>query len=388
MSNSIAAATIPLSLYVHIPWCVRKCPYCDFNSHPVEGGMDEARYVDALLADLAFEAPLVKGRVIQSIFFGGGTPSLFAAESIGRIIAAAEQQIGLTSDCEITLEANPGAAEQARFRAYRAAGVNRLSIGVQSFDSTALQKLGRIHSGDEAIAAAGMAHAAGIDNFNLDLMFALPEQNLDTARTDLEQAIALAPAHISYYQLTLEPGTHFHRHPPTLPDHELAWTMQQQGEEILAAAGYAQYEVSAYAQTDKQCRHNLNYWLFGDYLGIGAGAHGKLSTQNLIQRRARARMPKHFMARAGDETVLSESLSVESHDRVFEFLLNALRIKQGFAIADFCRNTGLPVTWLNTALADCLQRQLLTIDADWVKTTALGWRHLDGILAELLPEAA
>lgn len=381
-------SAIPLSLYVHIPWCVRKCPYCDFNSHPVEGGMDEARYVDALLADLRFEAPLAQGRSIQSIFFGGGTPSLFSAASIGRILEAANQEIGLTNDCEITLEANPGTAEQERFLGYRNAGVNRLSIGVQSFDNSALQKLGRIHDGSEAIKAAEMAHAAGLNNFNLDLMFALPGQNLETAAADLEQAIALKPSHISYYQLTLEPGTHFHRHPPKLPDHELAWAMQQQGETLLAAAGYAQYEVSAYASENKQCQHNLNYWLFGDYVGIGAGAHGKLSRGQAIQRRSRARMPKHFMARAGDESVLAETQTITEQDRVFEFLLNALRIKQGFAIADFCANTGLPADSLNRQLATLENRQLVSIEANWVKTTALGWRHLDGILTELLPDAA
>ncbi len=379
---------IPLSLYIHIPWCVRKCPYCDFNSHPVEGGMDEARYVQALLADLAFEAPLVEGRTIQSIFFGGGTPSLFSAGSIGHIIEAAEERIGLSRDCEITLEANPGTAEQARFAGYRIAGVNRLSIGVQSFDNQLLQKLGRIHDGDEAKRAADMARKAGIDNFNLDLMFALPGQDLDAASRDLGQAIALAPTHISYYQLTLEPGTHFHRHPPSLPDHELAWAMQQQGESMLAAAGFNQYEVSAYAQAGQQCRHNLNYWLYGDYLGVGAGAHGKLSYANAVQRRARTRLPKHYLLRAGDKSVLAEANAVSPSDRAFEFLLNALRLKEGFCVDDFTLHTGLPGAALSERLQPLLQRRLLKVQGQHIRSTALGWRHLDSMLTELLPAVA
>lgn len=379
---------IPLSLYVHIPWCVRKCPYCDFNSHPVQGGMDETAYVDAVLADLAFEAPLAEGRSLQSIFFGGGTPSLFSAAAIGRILDSADRQIGLSTDCEITLEANPGTAETGRFAGYRDAGVNRLSIGVQSFDDQALQKLGRIHDAGEAIAAADMARAAGIENFNIDLMFALPGQDLKAARADLQQAIWLEPAHLSYYQLTLEPGTHFHRHPPRLPDHEQAWAMQQQGEEMLAAAGYAQYEVSAYARNDRQCRHNLNYWHFGDYLGIGAGGHGKLTRGNDVQRRARQRLPKHYLSSAGTEAVLAEKNLILPQDSAFEFLLNALRLKNGFAITAFTARTGQSEQELRQLLAPMLSRKLLQFDAGRVQSTALGWRHLDGMLAELLPEAA
>ncbi|MGB1580458.1 MAG: radical SAM family heme chaperone HemW [Nevskiales bacterium] len=384
----MVSQAIPLSLYVHIPWCVRKCPYCDFNSHPVEGGMNEAAYVDALLADLTYETPLAQGRPLQSIFFGGGTPSLFAAPSIARIIQAADQQLGLADRCEITLEANPGTAEAERFKAYRAAGVNRLSIGVQSFDNAALKKLGRIHDAGEATAAADMARAAGFDNFNIDLMFALPGQDLAAARADLEQAIALEPSHISYYQLTLEPGTHFHRHPPKLPDHETAWAMQTQGEALLSQAGFEQYEVSAYARAGKTCRHNLNYWLFGDYIGIGAGAHGKLSSAKGIQRRARQRLPKHFLIQAGDDKVLAETQEVSGTDCVFEFLLNALRLPSGFSVDDFSRHTGLSATQLQNALEPLLQRQLIEMQADRVRSTPMGWRHLDSLLTELLPGAS
>lgn len=382
------AAAIPLSLYVHIPWCVRKCPYCDFNSHPVEGGMDEAAYVDALLADLAFEANLSAGRQLQSLFFGGGTPSLFSPEAIGRLITAADAHIGLRPDCEITLEANPGTAEAQRFAGYRAAGVNRLSIGVQSFNHQALQRLGRIHDADEARHATILAQDAGFERLNLDLMFALPDQDLEGARSDLEQAIALNPGHISYYQLTLEPGTHFHRHPPALPTHELAWDMQTQGEALLSAAGYNQYEVSAYAQAGMSCRHNLNYWRYGDYLGIGAGAHGKLSASDAIERRARCRMPRHFMQRAGTDAVLAEQSRVATEDRLFEFLLNALRLKQGIELSVFEQHTGLPRQQLLSALKAPQFRDLVAVGPQHIQTTALGWRHLDSLLGALLPAAA
>lgn len=267
----------PLSLYIHIPWCVRKCPYCDFNSHQAGPSLPEDDYIDALLADLEQEMPAVQGRPISTIFFGGGTPSLFSAAALGRLLRGVEQRIPFATDIEITLEANPGTFEQEKFKAYRQTGINRLSIGVQSFQPAKLEKLGRIHNGDEAVRAAGMARAAGFDNFNLDLMHGLPDQSLDDALSDLRQAIELAPTHLSWYQLTLEPNTVFWSQPPELPEDDILWDIQEAGQTLMAKHGYRQYEVSAYAQAGRAARHNLNYWRFGDFIGIGAGAHGKLS---------------------------------------------------------------------------------------------------------------
>ncbi len=274
----MSLATPPLALYVHLPWCVRKCPYCDFNSHAVPSqGFPEQAYLSALLEDLRFEAERHGGRPLRSIFFGGGTPSLFSADSIGRVVAAARQGFGAVADLEVTLEANPGTIERGRFADYRAAGVNRVSLGAQSFDDRHLQALGRIHAADDTVRAVEELHAAGLADFNLDLMYALPLQTPAESLADLERAIALGPTHLSHYQLTLEPGTGFARNPPPLPDEDAAWHMQLEGQERLAAAGYVQYEVSAYARAGRQCRHNLNYWRYGDYVGIGAGAHGKRS---------------------------------------------------------------------------------------------------------------
>lgn len=296
----------PLSVYVHIPWCVRKCPYCDFNSHEMKGrepkdALPEGAYVDALLRDLEQDLPRVWGRRVVSVFIGGGTPSLFSAEAIDSLLSGLRARLAINANAEITLEANPGTAEQARFSEYRAAGVNRLSIGVQSFDDDLLQGLGRIHGRREAIAAAEMAHAAGFDNFNLDLMFALPQQTPAQASEDVATAISLEPTHISYYQLTLEPNTLFHVQPPVLPDEELAWQIQQAGQYQLAQAAYGQYEVSAYAKPERQCSHNLNYWQFGDYLGLGAGAHSKISdaAQQSITRLAKQRHPQAYLETAG-----------------------------------------------------------------------------------------
>ncbi|MBU6478245.1 MAG: radical SAM family heme chaperone HemW, partial [Xanthomonadaceae bacterium] len=323
----------PLSLYIHIPWCVKKCPYCDFNSHGLRAAMPERDYVVALLADLDADladfGDTVRGREIISVFFGGGTPSLFAPDSIAEILDGTSTRTPFASDCEITLETNPGTVEHGRFDGYLKAGVNRISFGVQSFDDEKLRALGRIHSSGEAESAVKLAQDAGYTNINLDLMYALPNQNLDDALADIERAIALQPAHLSHYQLTLEPGTPFARRPPPLPDHDAAWDMQEACQARLANAGYAQYEVSAYAQSGRRCRHNLNYWQFGDYLGIGAGAHGKLTNERAVRRRWKTRSPVAYLQNArtpqrigGDETVDAEQLP-------FEFMLNALRLNEG-----------------------------------------------------------
>lgn len=323
----------PLSLYIHLPWCVRKCPYCDFNSHEVKstnGALPEAAYIDALLRDLEQDLPRIWGRRVMSVFIGGGTPSLFSPEALDRLLSGLRARLAINADSEITLEANPGTAEQEKFTEYRALGINRLSIGVQSFHDDALQRLGRIHGRDEAIRAAEMAHAAGFDNFNLDLMFALPQQTARQAAEDVATAIALEATHISYYQLTLEPNTLFHAQPPILPDNDLAWQMQQAGQEQLATADYEQYEVSAYAQTKRQCAHNLNYWQFGDYLGLGAGAHGKITdaAQQNITRLSKHRHPQKFMQTAGTAQSIQSERILTRKDVGLEFMMNALRLNK------------------------------------------------------------
>src|SRR5271168_3692851 len=342
-----------LALYVHMPWCVRKCPYCDFNSHQLKSALPDAAYIDALIRDFDLELPRLEGRRIETVFFGGGTPSLFQPEDFSRLLGALRQRIEFAGDVEITLEANPGTIERGRFAGYRDAGINRVSLGAQTFAPRALEILGRIHSADDTHRAVAELRAAKLDNFNLDLMYALPQQTLEEALEDVRTACALAPAHISYYQLTLEPGTVFHARPPQLPDEDAAWQIQTAGQKLLAEAGYVQYEVSAYAREGARCRHNLNYWLFGDYLGIGAGAHGKISfalPQRILRtvkpkqpreyqdqvRRARARAPT-----TGSAARLGESSLISPKDLPFEFMLNALRLNQGFAILDYKQRTGL-----------------------------------------------
>ncbi|NOZ38357.1 MAG: radical SAM family heme chaperone HemW, partial [Gammaproteobacteria bacterium] len=312
----------PLSLYIHFPWCVRKCPYCDFNSHAVKDHIPEAEYINALIADLEQELPLVWGRPISSIFLGGGTPSLFSPEALDKLFSALRARLTFTADIEITMEANPGAIERQRFNEYRAVGINRLSIGIQSFNDQHLEKLGRIHNRRDAYNAAEAAHAAGLNNFNLDLMFALPQQTLAQALSDLDEAMALEPAHISWYQLTIEPNTLFHQQPPMLPSDDHSWEMQQQGKEKLAAAGYTQYEVSAYAR-DTQCQHNLNYWHFGDYLGIGAGAHGKITRADTqtIQRHWKIKQPAAYIEHAANEKRLSGTQILSENDASLEFMM-------------------------------------------------------------------
>lgn len=377
----------PLSLYVHIPWCVRKCPYCDFNSHEAREGIPERAYVDALLADLDQELPGVWGRVVGSIFIGGGTPSLFSAESIDRLLAGIRARLHCKPDLEITLEANPGTVEQDRFREFRAAGINRLSIGVQSFDDGMLGRIGRIHGRREAIRAAELAHDAGFAGFNLDLMFGLPGQTPAQALADLATAMDLEPAHLSWYQLTLEPNTYFHRHPPELPDDDILWDMQQLGQARLAERGYTQYEVSAYARAGMQCRHNLNYWRYGDYLGIGAGAHQKITdaAAQRIRRSWKLKNPRDYLATAHSEARIGGTNSPGADEVILEFLMNALRLNAGFEDATFEQTTGLSFECLQPALERARQRGLLEQDSPW-RCTELGRRFLNDLLAEFVPD--
>ena len=332
----------PLSAYVHIPWCVRKCPYCDFNSHTSDDALPEKAYVEALIADLEQELPAVRGRPLQSIFFGGGTPSLFSAQSIGRILEAMAARVPMATDIEITLEANPGTFEQARFAEYRQAGVSRLSIGVQSFNSVHLERLGRIHDGDEALRALKMARNAGFDNINLDLMHGLPGQTVEEALADLQQALALEPEHLSWYQLTLEPNTVFYSRPPQLPEDDVLWDIQEEGQAVLRSGGFEQYEVSAYARNGRYSRHNLNYWQYGDFIGIGAGAHGKLSSsEGGIQRYWKTRLPRDYLAAQGSFRAGERRL--DTGEIPFDFMMNALRLTQGVPSRPLCR-THRPVT--------------------------------------------
>jgi oxygen-independent coproporphyrinogen-3 oxidase len=376
----------PLSLYVHFPWCVRKCPYCDFNSHAVRGEIPEAQYIDALLADLETDLPRVWGRPVRSIFLGGGTPSLFSPEAIEQLLAGIRARVALAPGAEITLEANPGTVETERFRGYRAAGVNRLSIGIQSFDPEQLQKLGRIHGRDEALAAAQAARTAGFDNFNLDLMFGLSQQTLDAALADLRTALALQPAHLSVYQLTLEPNTLFHAQPPALPDDDAIAAMQEALQAELASAGFAQYEVSAYARPGHRCRHNLNYWQFGDYLGIGAGAHAKITDVDGITRLWKVKQPRDFLASAGTAAVLGGEQRLDGKDVAFEFMLNALRLTEGFPPALFAERTGLSMAAIDPALDRATVRGLMERTHEYIRATALGRQFLNDLVALFLPE--
>ena len=373
----------PLSLYIHIPWCVRKCPYCDFNSHTASPVLPEAEYIDALLADLDLDLPLVYGRELSSIFFGGGTPSLFSAEALGRLLQGVEQRIRFAHDIEITLEANPGTFEQAKFSAYRGLGINRLSIGIQSFQEAKLKALGRIHNGDEAIRAADMARQAGFDNFNKDLMHGLPDQSPEDALGDLQQAIDLKPTHLSWYQLTLEPNTVFWNQPPTLPEDDILWDIQEAGQLLLAENNYAQYEVSAYAQPGRPARHNLNYWSFGDFIGIGAGAHGKLShPDGRIVRTWKTRLPKDYLNPAKPFKAGEKLLSVE--ELPFEFLMNALRLTNGVDAALFRERTGLSLDSLASARQQAEQRGLLHADPTRLAATPQGQLFLNDLLQYFL----
>ena len=380
----------PLALYVHMPWCVKKCPYCDFNSHGLRGEPPYAAYVDALLADLDadradFDGAL-DGRHIVSVFFGGGTPSLFAPELIARFLDGARTRLLFVDHCEITLETNPGTVEHGRFDGYLAAGVNRISFGIQSFDDDKLKRLGRIHSATEAEAAVKSAQDAGFDNINLDLMYALPEQSLLGALADVDRAVALEPTHISHYQLTLEPNTAFAAHPPPLPDDDAAWAMQEACEVRLAEAGYAQYEISAYAKPQRQCEHNLNYWRFGDYLGIGAGAHGKVTdaARQQVLRRWKTRHPNAYLEAGGRLPRIGGHAAVATAELTFEYMLNALRLIDGVPADDFIARTGLPLDRIAAPLADGQRRGWLESDPKRLGTTPLGQRFLNDVIASFL----
>ena len=384
----------PLSLYVHIPWCVRKCPYCDFNSHAREGTLPVDEYVRALFADLdrdlaAFERALA-GRALDSVFFGGGTPSLFEPGAIARILDGVAARIAMAGDAEVTLETNPGTVEHGRFDGYLAAGVNRISFGIQSFDDDKLRRLGRIHSAVEAERAVKSAQDAGYANINLDLMYALPEQSLAGALADVERALALDPAHVSHYQLTLEPNTLFAVKPPALPDEDSAWDMQEACQQRLAEAGYEQYEVSAYARDRLRSRHNLNYWRFGDYLGIGAGAHGKLSdpADARIVRTTKYKVPRGYLEHAARGDGFGSAQAVAQADLPFEFMMNALRLNEGVDAALFTARTGLAASAIDAPLRDARARGWLEPDPARIVPTALGRRFLNDVMAAFLPERA
>ena len=376
----------PLSLYVHLPWCVRKCPYCDFNSHKAGDAPPRQRYIDALLTDLAREAARAEGRTLSSVFLGGGTPSLFTPQEIEQLLKGVRALFTLAGDIEITMEANPGTVECGAPEGYRAAGVNRLSIGAQSFDDALLLTLGRIHGSDDIARAFDAAKQGGFDNINIDLMHGLPGQSVEMALTDLKAALALGPAHLSWYQLTLEPNTVFHARPPAgLPDEDLGYAIQDAGQALLAAEGYRQYEVSAYAKDGRRCRHNLNYWEFGDYLAVGAGAHGKLTTSHGVQRYQKPANPMMYMQaeEAGEPSVLGARLTDE--DLLFEFMLNALRLNSGFDEAIFVARTGLPAARLFEASSRAGKKGLIERrDSGIWAPTELGSRFLNDLLGEFL----
>ncbi|RDS82918.1 radical SAM family heme chaperone HemW [Dyella monticola] len=380
----------PLALYVHMPWCVKKCPYCDFNSHGLRGEPPYAHYVQMLLADLDADqrdmGDALHGRPIVSVFFGGGTPSLFAPELIARFLDGARARLPFQDACEVTLETNPGTVEHGRFDGYLAAGVNRISFGIQSFDDDKLRRLGRIHSSAEAEAAVKSAQDAGLDNINLDLMYALPEQTLSGAWADVDRAVALQPAHVSHYQLTLEPNTVFATHPPPLPDDDAAWTMQETCQTQLTHAGYAQYEVSAYARSGQRCAHNLNYWTFGDYLGLGAGAHGKITdtASGVVLRRWKIRHPTAYLEAAGGPARIGGHAAVPADELPFEYMLNALRLVDGVPLEDFPARTGIPLDRIASRLAAGRQKEWLDDDPRYLRTTPLGQRFLNDVMASFL----
>ena len=373
---------VPLTLYVHVPWCLRKCPYCDFNSHEVKGALPEQAYVETLLADVEADAPRTAGRSVRSIFIGGGTPSLFSGRSIARLLEGIAARLPLAADAEITLEANPGAVDAKHFAAYREAGVNRLSMGVQSFSGEKLQALGRVHDAKQARAAFRVAREAGFGNINLDLMYGLPEQSPQQALEDLRQALDLEPEHLSWYQLTIEPNTLFHHRPPTVPDDDRLVEMQEAGLALLAGQGYAQYEVSAHARQGYRCRHNLNYWRFGDYLAAGAGAHGKLTEEKGVRRYWRARQPKAYMNSGGGAPAGERLLAAE--DLRLEFMMNALRLNDGVPMALFMKRTGLAEAALSEPLARARGRGLLENEPEWLRPTARGRRFLNDLLGVFL----
>ena len=376
----------PLSLYIHIPWCVRKCPYCDFNSHRRLGNLPEQIYIDALLADLDQDLPLAGGRQIDSLFFGGGTPSLFSPDAIGRLLEAVNARLVWHKNIEITLEANPGTIERGRFAAYRQIGVNRLSIGVQSFDDRFLSRLGRIHGGRDALLAIEDAQAAGFDNFNIDLMYGLPDQDLNAALNDIKLACQFNGGHISHYQLTMEPGTVFAQNPPQRPDDDQLWRMQRHGQRRLAMAGFSQYEISAYAAAGHECRHNLNYWQFGDYLGIGAGAHGKItdpSTGNILRYHKQSH-PQRYMDTAFDDSRLVKREAVKLDELPMEFMMNVLRLNNGAPKAFFQARTGLADHLIAPVLSSAIADGLLDNDPTVIRPTVRGRRYLNELIMRFM----
>ena len=377
---------LPLSLYIHLPWCERKCPYCDFNSHELQD-LPEADYVDALLRDLEGDLALAQGRTIETLFIGGGTPSLFSTREIERLLTGVGSLLDLSPKLEATMEANPGSSEAGKFEGFRAAGINRLSLGIQSFDDRCLQALGRVHNSDQAQTAVEHARAAGFDNLNIDLMHGLPGQSVTAAEADLRRALALQPSHLSWYQLTIEPNTVFHKRPPLLPIEDELADIQQLGEAVLTAAGFSQYEVSAYGAPSFRCRHNLNYWSFGDYLGIGAGAHGKVSySDGRIERYAKTRQPEAYLAaHSGGFTASGHLLSPE--DARGEFMLNALRLNDGFTREQFTVRTGLDAAILEDTLQRFERERLLHVEGGQIKTTELGRRFLDTVVAGFFPDS-
>jgi len=378
----------PLSLYIHVPWCIQKCPYCDFNSHKSPDNLPEDAYVDALIRDLEQELPSVWGRTIQTIFIGGGTPSLFSAKAYERLFSSIRALLPLSPQVEITLEANPGTFEAQRFSDYLDIGINRLSIGVQSFNDTSLTALGRIHDSQQAITAIETAHKVGFKNVNLDLMFGLPHQTEKTAQYDVETVISLEPNHISYYQLTLEPNTLFYQQPPALPDEDPIIDWQIANQQRLANAGYQQYEVSAYAKKNSQCQHNLNYWQFGDYLGIGAGAHGKVSdaAQQSITRKSKQKQPQAYTDTAGTRNVILSEEQIIKKDIGFEFMLNALRLTEGFPTPLFYQHVGLPISHIKHALQEAERLELITYTIHRICPTEKGQRYLNTLVELFLPE--
>lgn len=379
----------PLSLYVHLPWCVKKCPYCDFNSHEFKKGeLNDREYVLALIKDLQFESSAVKDREFTSIFFGGGTPSLFSPEVLDNFLSHVRNELTLADDLEISLEANPGTVDAAYFQAYRDMGVNRLSIGVQSFDDKHLKQLGRIHSAEEAFIAIETARTVNFDNINIDIMYGLSGQSLSGSISDLEIAISQNPEHLSWYQLNIETNTYFYSHRPSLPSEDEIWEMQSAGKKLLEAAGYIQYEISAYARDRHYSRHNLNYWTFGDYLGLGAGAHGKLTNHenDTITRYARHRIPVTYISRAGDGSVLADNRVVEREELVFEFMLNAMRLRDGFSESLFSERTGLDFKDIQALLEHARKKGLISKNSKGIRPSEKGQNYLNDLLQIFMPD--
>ena len=372
----------PLSLYIHTPWCVQKCPYCDFNSHAIKDGVPEQAYLQALLADLQQDLPRIWGRRVISVFIGGGTPSVLSPDFYYQLFSELRALLALSGTAEITLEANPGTVDANHFKAYRDAGVNRLSIGIQSFNDEQLQRLGRIHNAAQARKAIEMARLSGFDNLNLDLMFGLPDQTVEQGLADIEQALEFQPEHLSYYQLTIEPNTYFHHHTPRLPELDTIWEIQSQAQQRLASEGFAQYEVSAYSRNRRECVHNRNYWEFGDYLGIGAGAHSKLTDVNrqAVYRIVKEKHPRDYMRKTETGSPIISEQSLSRHELSVEFMLNALRLANGFSTAIFAERTGLPIAVVEKALTDAEQQGYIEWSLDSIKPTEKGQLFLNNLM--------